>query len=168
MTALLPPDGPAPGARSWHLVAGANRLAPSTGRECRAPRTGAGTWPPNLQDAPRQRLLRPRTPRRSSELRHAIRPRNGRRTSRQVCWHVREQMDLGVRRKGQAGRKRADQTRHQSRTAAGPTYCRISKRRIALRFFSRPLALDHFCPGAQTLHGLALTLSRESLSVFSL
>jgi len=52
-----------------------------------------------------------------------------------------------VRRKGQTGRKGADQARYQGWPAARPAHRRFSGRRIALRFFSRPFA-GHFSPGA--------------------
>jgi len=92
---------------------GANRFAPSTGRECRAPRPGARNSAAKIS---RRSATSVSYGSNTEEALNspAIRARNDAELARQVCRHVREQMDLVVRRKG-AGRpsKELDQTRHQ-------------------------------------------------------
>ena len=68
----------------------------------------------------RERGLRPRTSRGSAQLRHAVRPRHGPRTGRQVRGHVRQQVDAGLRRARPRRRAVVAGPRRPSRLIPGP------------------------------------------------
>ena len=114
----------------WHeqtnlpLAAGGNAVRRALGPEL---------GPPDFSHHPRQRGIRPRTSRRSSELRDAIRARYGNRNRRQVRRHVRQSLDARLRRPRQAGGHRVDQSRHRCRAFAWPSLRRVP-RRVAAQF----------------------------------